>query len=63
MLIYKHTGIDDYIYFISKNGLKGEFIIYEQINKQNSFLHLPKYNIHLYNVDLSFWKQKKTIKI
>ena len=63
MLIYKNTGLKDYIYFISQHNLKGEFIIYKQINKEHSFLHLPKSLIHLYNVDLSFWKQIKIINI
>ena len=63
MLIYKNTGIKDYIHFISQHDLKGEFIIYEQINKKNSFLHLPNDLIHLYNVDLNFWKVIKSIKL
>jgi len=63
MIIYKHTGLKDYIKFISQNGLKRNFIIYEQINKKNHFLHISKELKHLYNVDLIFWEQIKTIKI
>lgn len=63
MLIYKHTGLSDYIYFISQHGLKGEFIIYERLEKENSYLHLPKPLIGLYNVDISFWKEIKTITL
>ena len=63
MVIYKNTGLKDYIYFISQNGLKGDHIIFERIDVKNNFFHLPKDLIHLYNVDLDFWKVIKSIKL
>ena len=63
MLIYRNTGLKDYVRFISQHGLKGSFVFYERIDKPNSFLHISKELDHLYNVDLSFWRLVKEIDI